>query len=260
MSCVHCFAANLPAALLPLDDSIKLVRMLAQAGFRKINFAGGEPMLYNGIDDLIRVAKENGMTTSVVTNGTRITDAWLDDIAGCLDWITLSIDSSNPETHRQSGRAAGDGPLPTERYLEMCRSIRRRGMRLKINTVVTLYNHDDDMTGFIREAAPERWKIMQALQVKGQNDQNTRLFGITGKQFGAYVERNGDVNGIRVVPESNDLMTGSYVMIDPTGRFFDNTRGTHTYSRPILLIGVTEALSDVKTDPERFDRRGGRYE
>ena len=30
---------------------------------------------------------------------------------------------------------------------------------------------------------------------------------------------------IKVVPESNDLMTGSYVMVDPAGRFFDNTSG-----------------------------------
>ena len=260
MRCVQCFAANLPVALLPLSDSIKLVRMLAQAGFRKINFAGGEPMLYKGLDDLIRASKESGMTASIVTNGTRITDAWLDGMPGCLDWIALSIDSSNPETHRRSGRAARGGPLPTERYLEMCRSIRRRGIRLKINTVVTRYNCNEDMTGFIIEAMPERWKIMQALPIAGQNDHNAGLFEVTGEQFNAYVERNGDVNGIRVVPESNDLMTGSYVMIDPTSRFFDNTRGTHTYSRPILQVGVTDALQDVKIDPEKFGTRGGHYE
>ena len=85
----------------------------------------------------------------------------------------------------------------------MCRSIKRHGMRLKINTVVTLYNHDEDMTGFIREAAPERWKIMQALAVMGQNDRNAGLFEVTGGQFDAYVERNRSVEGIKVVPESN---------------------------------------------------------
>ena len=117
MRCGHCFTANLPVALLPLSDSIKLVRMLAQAGFRKINFAGGEPMLYKGLDDLIRAAKESGMTTSIVTNGTRITDAWLDGMSRYLDWIALSIDSSNPETHRRSGacrtgRSPADGEIP----------------------------------------------------------------------------------------------------------------------------------------------------
>ena len=40
------------------------------------------------------------------------------------------------------------------------------------------------------------------------------------------------------MPESNELMRGSYVMVDPAGRFFDNVEGGHTYSRPILEVGV----------------------
>ena len=260
MRCKYCFAANLHMTCLPLNEASEIVRLLSQAGFKKINFAGGEPMLYPELDSLIREAKESGMTTSIVTNGTKITDIWLDAMSGYLDWVTLSIDSANPDTHNRSGRATGGRPLTTDRYLEMCSSIRRHGMRLKINTVVTLYNHEEDMTGFIREAAPERWKIMQALVVMGQNDRNAGLFEVTGGQFDAYVERNRSVEGIKVVPESNDLMTGSYVMVDPIGCFFDNANGSHTYSRPILKVGVSSALQDVKTDPERFGMRGGNYE
>ena len=260
MRCGHCFAASLQTRHLPLDEASEIVRLLSQAGFTKINFAGGEPTLYPELDNLIREAKESGMTTSIITNGTKITDIWLDAMSGYLDWVALSIDSANPDTHNRSGRATGGRPLTTDRYLEMCRSIRRHGMRLKINTVVTLYNHEEDMTGFIREAAPERWKIMQVLAVMGQNDRNAGLFEVTGGQFDAYVERNRSVEGIKVVPESNDLMTGSYVMVDPIGCFFDNTKGSHTYSRPILKVGVSSALQDVKTDPERFDMRGGNYE
>ena len=260
MRCGHCFATSLHTEHLPLDEASEIVRLLSQAGFTKINFAGGEPTLYPELDNLIREAKESGMTTSIITNGTKITDIWLDAMSGYLDWVALSIDSANPDTHNRSGRATGGRPLTTDRYLEMCRSIRRHGMRLKINTVVTLYNHEEDMTGFIREAAPERWKIMQVLAVMGQNDRNAGLFEVTGGQFDAYVERNRSVEGIKVVPESNDLMTGSYVMVDPIGCFFDNTKGSHTYSRPILKVGVSSALQDVKTDPERFDMRGGNYE
>ena len=236
--------------------------MLSQAGFTKINFAGGEPMLYPGLDSLIQAAKKNGMVTSIVTNGIRINNRWLDGISGSLDWIALSVDSDNPETHRRSGRAVDNRPLPTGRYLEASRSIRQCGIRLKINTVVTCHNRNEDMTAFIRETGPERWKIMQALPVAGQNDHNAGSFEVTDEQFQEYVERNRSVerDGIRVVPEGNDLMTGSYVMVDPVGRFFDNTRGRHTYSRPILEAGVAGALQDIKTDPERFGKRGGRYE
>ena len=262
MSCLHCFVPNLPTERLPLDRSSEIVRLLSQAGFAKINFAGGEPMLYSGLDSLIQTAKKNGMTTSIVTNGTRITDRWLDGIAEDLDMIALSVDSANPETHRRSGRAVDNRPLSTERYLKASRSIKRRGIRLKINTVVTCHNRSEDMRGFIRRAGPERWKIMQALSIAGQNDRNAGRFEVTDGQFQEYVERNRSVeqDGIRVVPEDNYLMTCSYVMVDPTGRLFGNMEGRYAYSRPILEAGIADALQEIKIDPERFRKRGGSYE
>ena len=56
---------------------------LATAGFDKMNFVGGEPILCPWLPDLIRRAKELELTTSIVTNG-RPLDAgpypylWLD--------------------------------------------------------------------------------------------------------------------------------------------------------------------------------------
>ena len=260
MACKHCFTANLTTNYLTLDESSKIVRSLAQAGFKKINFAGGEPMIYPGLDCLIRLAKEEGMTTSIVTNGTRVTDLWLKDISEYLDFITVSIDSADPETHKRSGRTTKNGPLTAKQYLKICHSAKLYNIRLKINTVVTSYNCDEDMTEFIEGAAPERWKIMQALRVNGQNDSNAKYFEVADKQFAAFVERNDSVKGVKVVPEDNDLMTDSYVMADPLGRFFDNTKGSYTYSRPILQVGVQDALQDVKINPEKFFARGGKYD
>ena len=54
-------------------------------------------------------------------------------------------------------------------------------------------------------------------------------------------------------------MTGSYVMVDPLGRFYDNTLGRHRYSSPILDVGVSAALGDVAVYPGRFEERGGVY-
>lgn len=260
MSCKHCFVANLSGERLPDGEAAEVVRMLARAGFEKINFAGGEPMLHPNLDALIRTAKESGMTTSIVTNGTRITAPWLDGIVGHLDWIALSVDSACPETHGRSGRAAAGGPLSAEEYLEACSAVRRRGIRLKINTVVTACNSGETMAGFISKARPDRWKIMQALIISGQNGLDAAAFAATDAQFEAFVERNRHVEGVLVVPESNRMMTGSYAMVDPLGRFFDNANGAYAYSPPILEAGVAEALSRVSVDPETFEARGGNYD
>ena len=66
--------------------------------------------------------------------------------------------------------------------------------------------------------------------------------------------------GINVVPESNELMTGSYVMVDPAGRFFDNVSGAHNYSRSIIDVGVDEAWRDVSVDRGKFISRDGLYD
>ena len=262
MSCGHCYAANLSRKHLGQEEAAENVRSLAGAGFEKITFAGGEPMLYPGLNELIREAKDSGMVTSVVTNGSRITEDWLESMRGRLDWIALSIDSVKSVTNEMSGRATSLGPMTAEEYLRTARSIKLHGVRLKINTVVILYNHEEDMSEFIRAAEPERWKIMQELTVAGQNDESMHIFQVTADQFKAYVERHREVerDGIVVIPEDNDMMTGSYAMVDPLGRFFDNVDGRYSYSRPILEVGVVDALKDVRIDADRFEGREGFYD
>lgn len=269
MSCGFCFAtfADHPLASaaqnLGRDDAIRLVASVCEYGFRKVNFAGGEPTLCKWLPDLIRRAKSHGVVTSMVTNGSRIDGAWLDNLNGNLDMVALSIDSTDPVTQRTIGRVVnGKPPMTADEYRGIADEIKRRDIRLKVNTVVNSANHDEDLREFILSLGPERWKIFQALPVQGQNDERIAELAVSDGQFYEYVERNRAVEerGIKVVPEHNELMTGSYVMVDPLGRFFDNTKGKHTYSKPILEVGVGGALRAVEIYPERFDERGGRYD
>ena len=271
MRCGFCFATfqdvkqemNLPKGHLPKEECISVIDRIAEFGFEKINFAGGEPTLCRWLPDLIARAKEHGMVTSIVTNGSRITDQWLDTLNGSLDWVGLSIDTVDPEKLIDLGRAVGGNiPITETGYLDIIRAIKQRGIRLKINTVVTSVTWQEDFTAFIRLAKPERWKLLQALAVKGQNDAFIADFTVTAAEFEAYVRRNRIVesDGIGVVPESNAAMTESYVMIDPAGRFFDNAQGSYRYSNPILRVGIAEALKQVSIDTERFRQRGGHYD
>ena len=144
-----------------------------------------------------------GWSPPIVTNGSRITDQWLDNLNGSLDWIALSIDTVDPEKLKRLGRAiGGNNPITEEEYLCIIRAIKRRGIRLKINTVVTSKTWQEDFTGFIRLAKPERWKLLQALPVKGQNDAHIADFVITPEQFEAYVQHNRIVenDGIKCCP------------------------------------------------------------
>ncbi len=269
MKCRFCFATfqdvgrnDLPKGHLSPKESLAVVEALANAGFEKINFAGGEPILCPWLTDLLWRAKELELTTSVVTNGSCVTQEWLDRVDGCLDWVAVSIDTVDPEKLKSIGRTTRAGPMSADDYLSVTDMLKQRDIRLKINTVVTRTNYNEDLGEFIANARPERWKLFQVLPVRGQNDGLVDNLVITDEEFAQYVARNRYVEsmGIVVVPENNDMMTGSYVMVDPAGRFFDNVAGTHVYSRPINEVGVDAALREVSVDPDKFLLRDGLYD
>lgn len=62
---------------------------------------------------------------------------------GCLDWAA-SIDTVDPKTLESIGRTTTAGPLSEADYLRIMNILRQHDIRLKINTVVTRRNCDED--------------------------------------------------------------------------------------------------------------------
>ncbi|QXP58379.1 viperin family antiviral radical SAM protein [Olleya sp. HaHaR_3_96] len=266
MRCKFCFATFqdvkqtiLPKGHLPEAEALKVVENIAAAGFEKITFAGGEPLLCKWLPSLIKKAKQLGMTTMIVTNGSKLTDAFLKENTAHLDWIAVSVDSLEDENNIKIGRAiSGKIPLSKAFYYDLVDTIKKYGYGLKINTVVNKVNYKDNLTAFIEYAKPQRWKVLQVLPIEGQNDIKIDKFKITTAEYNYFLTTHEDVKTI--VPESNDEIKGSYVMVDPAGRFFDNAEGTHNYSKTILEVGVQEALKTMNYDLEKFLDRGGVYD
>jgi radical S-adenosyl methionine domain-containing protein 2 len=267
-SCKFCFATFndvrktiLPKGHLPKEEALKIIDKLAEAGFSKITFVGGEPTLCPWIGDLIVRAKIHKMTTMLVTNGSKLNEEFMKDIDGFLDWVVLSVDSTIPSINSRIGRSQSNRIMPDEDYyLQRIELIKRYGMRLKINTVVNKKNYRDySMCTFIQKVQPERWKIFQALRVEGQNDASFDEMRITDEQLNYYLYINNAKQFSSSVIEKDVDMQGTYIMVDPAGRFFDNTKGYHTYSEPILKVGTSYALNQINYDFDRFVERGGMY-
>jgi radical S-adenosyl methionine domain-containing protein 2 len=256
--CPFCFATFRDVdGHLTFDDARRLLDRLREAGGEKITFAGGEPTLHPHLGSLAEHAKSLGFVTSLVTSGSRL-DAFLDRHAHSIDWVALSIDSAVERVQRSLGRGRGDHVSRVRALAARCHGER---VRLKLNTVVTALNCEEDMGVLVRELRPERWKVFQVLRVEGQNDGRVEPLLIPHARFVAFVERHGSLAsaGIVVVAEDNDAMEDSYVMIDPLGCFYGNHEGRHRVSAPILEVGVHEALEQVGFSTEKFERRGGRY-
>ena len=88
--CTFCYAPfedQRKRSRLTSEEGCKVIENLAEAGIQKINFVGGEPMLHPHIRDWIRHSKKVGMTTSIVSNGTRMDYHFLTEMVDYLDCL-----------------------------------------------------------------------------------------------------------------------------------------------------------------------------
>ncbi len=269
MRCGFCFATYedtrelLPRGHLERDHLLRLIDTLAEHGAEKLTFVGGEPTLCPWLDELLARAKDVGLVTMIVSNGSRLREpGYMERNLQRLDWLTLSVDSLDHACNLAAGRRLNGQTLSSQELLDIGARARALGMRLKLNTVVHRLNADEDLRAFVRELGPRRWKLFQVLPVNGQNHERFAEFEIEKARFDAFVDRHRELaaHGIEIVGEANEHMRGSYAMIDPAGRFYDSATGQHRYSDPILEVGVERAWSQVLFDPDRFQTRGGDYD
>lgn len=256
--CEFCFAtfADVPGQIKEAE-ALAVVEALARH-CEKITFVGGEPTLCPFLGALIDRAHQLGVTTCVVSNGERLLPI-LRDHSESLDWIGLSVDSADEATNQALGRGKGGH---VGRARQLAREAHRRGVEVKLNTVVTALNHHEDQSEMVRAIRPKRWKVFQVLPIAGQNDGRVEPLLITPEQFRAFVARHAHLaaEGMAPIAEDNEDMTGSYVMIDPLGRFFDNVQGRLFYGPRISEVGVEQAFLAVQWSLQRFLGRGGKYE
>jgi radical S-adenosyl methionine domain-containing protein 2 len=258
--CKFCFAkfGKVPEICNDLEKSKLILRKLRGAGVKKINFTGGEPLLCRNLGELVKHAKELGMATSIVTNGYYLPEnvgrEFLENYGRYLDWIGISLDSGREEVEKALGRGYGDHVRRVIEAVKLIKTLHPH-IGIKINTVVTKLNYREDMHRIIGRISPDRWKVFQLKVVPGVNEESKAL-GVTKEEFREFVERHRDLNPIA---EDNELMTESYLMMDPYGRFYDEESQLENI-RPSLLDAPFEvAISGVKFDFSKFVLRGGVY-
>jgi radical S-adenosyl methionine domain-containing protein 2 len=227
---------------------------------KKLNFAGGEPMMYpRFVGELAKYCKTELRleSVSIVTNGSLVRSEFLKTYASFIDIVAVSCDSFDEETNIQIGRGRGSHLKKFKELRELCEE---HGIKFKVNTVVNKYNFEEDMRDAIQAIAPFRWKCFQVLVVKGENDSDARLrdatqFVISDEQFQQFCQKHLDCSGF--VAESNNVMKDSYLILDEHMRFLD--KGSNP-SASIFDVGVEKALQSVFWDEKNFLGRGGIYD
>ena len=245
-----------PAATAALLQSLHANFGSAEGASRpRLNFAGGEPLLHGSrLTSAMRLARSIGFDVSIITNGSRLSERVAADLAPELSLLGLSIDAFAPAVlaaiGRQDRHARRLDLDVLARHVAQARRI-NPALLLKINTVVCSANWHEDLSAVISELAPVRWKVLRMLPVVNRD------LEVSDMQFRAFVDRHASLEDVISV-EDNDDMVGSYVMVDPIGRFFQNRAGASGYdfSPPILDVGAAVAFSRIGWSSLKFE---GRY-
>lgn len=271
MKCRHCFSDfNEIPTQLQFEEAKTIIQEIVKIkSFNKLNFSGGEPTMFPtmsspNIERLIDFAKKQGLETSMVTNGYNLIKKpdTLKKLKGHLDLLTLSIDSFDHNLNVKIGRCVGEQKqtLSYEDFLNLTQKCEEYGIKIKVNTVVSKLNYNQILANKIAKFKPIRWKILRILPIKSQNDE-AKEYIPTDEEYKTFVENNKEIAEkaeIKVVAEDNEDMTGSYLMISPDGKFFNNIEGCHKYSESILE-GIEKALQQVPLRREIFYKRDGDY-
>lgn len=263
--CTYCFAKwdkngkellhSAPKVENLLDELLKLPNILNQkyatkfTGLR-LNLVGGETFLYKAkVLNIIHKAKKRGFSLSAITNASKLDDEFLKEIATNFSSIGFSVDSIDSVTNLKIGRAYKGLAMSIVKMMADIEHLRylNPNLDIKINTVVSSLNHTENLSQLIEIAKPSKWKIFKVLP------STTDEYMISNNEFLGFLARHGIYNDI-IFSEDNDEMTDSYLMVDPLGRFFQNSnRGNgYIYSDAILNLGVEVALNQVNFDIDKF--------
>ena len=117
-NCPHCYSKDRASSFLaprpsPLSPGQwrDVLERLATIGVPHVIFTGGEPILFDGLPELVRHSTELGLVSGMNTNGRRLSDpAYVESLrAAGLDHVQITLQSFDPAVHdAMSGAAAFD--------------------------------------------------------------------------------------------------------------------------------------------------------
>ena len=186
--CKHCFRDANEKDLL-IDENIKILYDLISIGIKKITWSGGEPTEYEGIDKLLRIAKENGVYNKLVTNASNFIEKNDYCIFNYIDEVIFSIDTVDDRLNEEIGR----GTDYFQHIKEVIKILKSDypSCCISVNTIVMRPTIDyiDDVYREINKIGIKKWKLIQFCSFRGVAILNKRLFEVTSEEYSDIVNR-----------------------------------------------------------------------
>ena len=211
---------------LSYDENINILNNIAKSGVTNINWTGGEALLLNGIDNLLKTSYDKGIKNKIITNGKLLTSERIDKIYKYLDSITLSIDSINDDINGSLGR----GENHFKKIKEILDYIKKKeyAVKVRINSVVCKNNINSfcDLTNFLNNYDIYSWRIFKFMPLREKAVINKESLDISSSDYDdvvKYIKSNSNIKNIDTRVEED--MEKKYVLILANGDIVITNKG-----------------------------------
>jgi len=162
LRCTYCMPAGGVRLLghgeiLSYEELLRVARIAARLGIRKVRITGGEPLVRRGILDFVaRLAAEPGVEDlSLTTNGLLLGSMAADLRAAGLRRVNVSLDTLRPEVFGAITRRPG-----LDKVLAGLEAARRAGLDpVKINVVAMRGVNDGELADFVAFAGRGGYEV-----------------------------------------------------------------------------------------------------
>ena len=251
--CKYCFAHFDFMKMLPVSTWKTIVDNISSSiNVKRFNLAGGEPLLYPNLQELIYYIKEKGFEVSIITNGFLLTDEFIKRNKGVIDCIGISVNSFDTNTLLNLNCKTSKGEiLSRDRLLNICKLINDCNIKLKINTVVTKLNYMEDLSPVLRDIKVDRWKILKMKLYTDCGFDNSDL-DVSMDEFRYFVKTHENLIDNTVV---EDTLKNSYIIIDSEGYLIDNSDDKNTKTINVCTEDFLTGFSKIGFNKELYFSR-----
>jgi len=101
LKCRFCNSWAQPAQShkLSLPEKISIIDNIADSGVKYLSLCGGEPLICQDLEEVIKKAKKRGLAVNISTNGKLLKEKALMLVNAGVDMLTISMDSHSAQVH-----------------------------------------------------------------------------------------------------------------------------------------------------------------
>lgn len=250
LNCAMCFTKKMREKLepLPYSEIIEQVGLLKQLGVKKIDFSGGEPLLYPLLHQLIPLCKQEGFSMTLTTSGfgQRQNITWVVDNWKVFSRIILSLDGGERVHNCLRGSTNAFSSLRTFQKLltkEKCENVR-------INTIVNkliLHKHEmESICNLVLELNPLEWCLIEPYPIN--HTEEFDKYTVSKEEFSNFIQNCKETvasSEIKIIQRTNADYAAYWSLFHDGYLYYTNDCKTYDIKMELTATNIKKIKEEI---------------